>query len=100
STPPHYALSLHDALPISAGRSSTTTPSATASKPIARWLAAIFCAPTISATLPAFPISSSSNPVTTSKRRENKFTNGSIQYSVFRSEEHTSELQSPYDLVC
>src|SRR5437867_10332895 len=66
-----YSLSLHDALPIcSASRNVVGSP---------------FCRGTCS------------SPVAPSVRMISSTNSGSF---VARSEEHTSELQSPYDLVC
>src|SRR5437867_10024477 len=65
-----YTLSLHDALPISAARSSRSRPAGAGRGP----------AGAISPTPP--------------RRCDRRECTGS------RSEEHTSELQSPYDLVC
>src|SRR5438094_8576120 len=66
-----YTLSLHDALPIS-GTSKKPSPGRRR----------------------ALTVSSQSVPTTCSSASSSSTTN------VYRSEEHTSELQSPYDLVC
>src|SRR5438094_4352760 len=73
-TPEIYTLSLHDALPISSRDTPPSVPGGTVSRVVMR---TVF--------LESTPISlaSVSAPATDS-----------------RSEEHTSELQSPYDLVC
>src|SRR5438094_7365391 len=75
STTEIYSLSLHDALPIS-----TASPS---------WMCAFFL---------ASRRSKSVRRVTTSRRCARKACSISLRFK--RSEEHTSELQSPYDLVC
>src|SRR5207248_10840297 len=73
SAPPEiYALSLHDALPISASR-----------------CAALSAQGRLGAALPQWPLRTR----TVCKARV-------LQRDAARSEEHTSELQSPYDLVC
>src|SRR5207248_10423840 len=80
-TPPHTStLSLHDALPISppAARTSWNT----LNEPFAAML----------------PTSTTSRPNRRSGLSLPYFNTASESWT--RSEEHTSELQSPYDLVC
>src|SRR5207248_10933208 len=81
SAPEIYTLSLHDALPIwtrsPCCRSAATT-----------W-------PTTSGTG-----STSAGPPRPASCRGSSTSTGSGGATTARSEEHTSELQSPYDLVC
>src|SRR5207248_11786807 len=77
-----YTLSLHDALPISCGRTGK------------RWSVAAWAFTTISRHLP----SSLMKRGFRWDRAESDEARTSVEGS--RSEEHTSELQSPYDLVC
>src|SRR5207248_9001082 len=87
-----YTLSLHDALPISATNSgSPTSCSSCGCAPIHSWPGLSM---TGSARCTARPpharrTSTAASPPRTPPRRHAR-----------RSEEHTSELQSPYDLVC
>src|SRR5688500_19889628 len=81
ATPPLHTLSLHDALPISPSSGSNSTSSASHSR-------------------------SSSSSVTSSQARS-RGTGRTISRITqligcgwYRSEEHTSELQSPCNLVC
>src|SRR5207248_8916186 len=81
ATPQLYTLSLHDALPISSraslrSDSDSPRPSRVMSPSTTRKLSGV---------APVFP-----TMCATSLRARSKA----------RSEEHTSELQSPYDLVC
>src|SRR5207248_4523367 len=85
STPPSptetYTLSLHDALPICIARAAPSM------EGCVMWHAsALIPKPTISAWIFA--------------PRARAASRGSITNPWKRSEEHTSELQSPYDLVC
>src|SRR5438094_1375400 len=80
TTPELYTLSLHDALPIS--RCSWTPGSPRSGRPTRR---------RSSARCPPPPRSASTCPGAASR---------SGWPPATRSEEHTSELQSPYDLVC
>src|SRR5207248_11424347 len=84
ATPPTeiYTLSLHDALPILNPAVGGMPPSESMNISIAN--AASGCRK-------LRPLKSFSSSPTTSRRRMRTMT---------RSEEHTSELQSPYDLVC
>src|SRR5947208_12362516 len=72
-----YTLSLHDALPISSVPSRRST-----------------CPSTDDRTAPP-PI-----PQSAARRRMRRSNGISVRSSVERSEEHTSELQSPDHLVC
>src|SRR5207248_6543982 len=79
-----YPLSLHDALPISDSSSLQTSAGARASADHMRAMFYLL--------LPRVPFSIARPvPVLRTRRLAARF---------FRSEEHTSELQSPYDLVC
>src|SRR5437868_12776930 len=75
STTEIYTLSLHDALPISQLRSNTIE-------------LGVFTLPVQSPDLKVIPFCREEIVVVTSKNHH------------FRSEEHTSELQSRFDLVC
>src|SRR5437867_5239159 len=82
AAPGLYTLSLHDALPISGGSPPCrTSPRSTSSDP-AR--------------------SASCTPRSTSRPTPKRLSAPSRRSGPFpsESEEHTSELQSPYDLVC
>src|SRR2546430_4192596 len=68
-----YTLSLHDALPISSGRTCAISPVDTASR---------------------------SAPRSTSRRTVDLWPPKIARWSAVRSEEHTSELQSQSNLVC
>src|SRR5207248_10310980 len=94
-TPDHYPLSLHDALPI-CPPTPTPTPRSRRSRG---------CSPRP----PTSPGSSTRSSPSRHPTRPPDWSaagcsarNGSLSYLIFcsRSEEHTSELQSPYDLVC
>src|SRR5699024_12756066 len=77
SSSQHNPLSLHDALPICGSAAS-----AAANRP---------CSPTADATL------SSRKPMNSSGQ---EFSDDATTARMARSEEHTSELQSRFDLVC
>src|SRR5207248_11372663 len=96
TTQPH-PLSLHDALPISSARASTYEV-ATRSDPAApgSLTSSARSAPMASAL--RIPSSAFSGPSETSTTSPSPA--ASLIFSASRSEEHTSELQSPYDLVC
>src|SRR5207248_5126933 len=81
---PLYTLSLHDALPISG------SPDLRISGSPFHAASNSFAAPTSS-----YRFSSRSSPSSPSSRRRSAY-----PVSSMRSEENTSELQSPYDLVC
>src|SRR5207248_10520891 len=95
----HYTLSLHDALPIS---QRTTAPGSTTTRPGTRPFSTVPSThrPGVHGTrtggrTPGTPVRKQPErrvPVVKEKPT------GPI--SIPRSEEHTSELQSPYDLVC
>src|SRR5207248_9062190 len=81
SPPAHYTLSLHDALPISA-----------AVRVVSRRRAIMHIFPSLA---PTSWRGTTRIPVAITA------TGGAFRrQEVGRSEEHTSELQSPYDLVC
>src|SRR5206468_11008765 len=80
-TPDIYTLSLHDALPISRGHSSRPR-----TRPVPRTAGT--------------PIATSWTPYSPSRTTEQGTTRGREPIRAWRSEEHTSELQSRSDLVC
>src|SRR5205807_9091684 len=89
-------LPLHDALPICEAPVSVVTSARTASAPLVAWT---------SATLPLRNVSSRSSTTTPPRRWSGRvdLTFPSVRWGsglVKRSEEHTSELQSPCNLVC
>src|SRR5690348_17484496 len=82
ATPDLYTLSLHDALPISIRDRSTQR-----SRPLRAAASRRSVAPSMSPTSRRCAVGSTRHP-------------GSSAVSTSRSEEHTSELQSPVHLVC
>src|SRR5207248_8531548 len=99
ATPPThiYTLSLHDALPISI-RSSARWASRkeglkssgfTQSRPI-----------DTDTVMPSSDSATASRMRVASSSASGSLPSGDCGTSTMRSEEHTSELQSPYDLVC
>src|SRR5206468_12394530 len=91
--PPHLPpLSLHDALPISAECFPLTSAGA------ARWSSSEPAATTPSTSPSTAPMPPSSTRPSMVHRRNT--TSPTSNASGFRSEEHTSELQSRSDLVC
>src|SRR5207248_8746787 len=95
-----YPLSLHDALPIL--RKTRITAAIFAS----RFGSRLIPLPTSSTTNGAkkwngmVRIEYQPQPVNPSVRRGRYQASSSTRFPEYRSEEHTSELQSPYDLVC
>src|SRR5207248_8942537 len=91
ATPAIYTLSLHDALPIL-----IRSPSAMMSS--MRTGGALLCEMMVLGSMTTTP------PTVGNQRRPScvlqLFGKVPPLPSLFRSEEHTSELQSPYDLVC
>src|SRR5207248_5383187 len=87
-TPRIYPLSLHDALPIS----STSRPS-TCRPPASALASGTAAAPPRSRERRGAPARGACDESCCD-------TSGGMGRATLRSEEHTSELQSPYDLVC
>src|SRR5207248_9809519 len=85
-----HTLSLHDALPISR-RKAWSAPRLLASACSARRTSSVRRAPRAAARFVPSP---------TANRSRVTRGSGSSPSGRTRSEEHTSELQSPYDLVC
>src|SRR5699024_12570508 len=85
-TPSPYTLSLHDALPIWLTSSALPFPTQKTGSGFGR-----FCKTRSTVSAPAVLASSSSSSSDSSL---------SMPTSTARSEEHTSELQSRFDLVC
>src|SRR3712207_7894662 len=83
-----YTLSLHDALPISRGRSSTSAPSSPTP------------ASSSTTTCPVSRLAPSSSASATSGSTFARLKGGPTFRRRSRSEEHTSELQSRQYLVC
>src|SRR5437867_5024415 len=81
SPPEIFTLSLHDALPIYVGECTVTIV-------LVKNAASVGCDENIRP------------PVVVVVADGNTHSEGSARHARFRSEEHTSELQSPYDLVC
>src|SRR5207248_11802976 len=92
-----YTLSLHDALPISTTSGCGTAATGTRSPALRSTWTGSSASTTTSAMRPATPCSTSA---LCCGRRCAPATCRPASGATSRSEEHTSELQSPYDLVC
>src|SRR5699024_11771692 len=99
STPYLYPLSLHDALPISL---ITTDVFLNFSKEFRMFL---YCSPPsfkfiLFNNLYSVKVIQSENPCSSHKENNANNVLASAIVNIIRSEEHTSELQSRFDLVC
>src|SRR5207248_8277719 len=98
--PPPTPLSLHDALPISSEDSGSSIRNTRGSRTSARPIATRCISPPDSAVDLRWSLASMCSVCATRSTRRLISASGMRRSGACRSEEHTSELQSPYDLVC